>query len=103
VRTGSPLLKHPHLTNCPLAPISAANPRRVKSRLESSHAIPAETLSQTQNLGVALGHFNVSDLTIVQAVCADARELGVPVPGAPAFRDFCGGWVLRRRAGQESK
>jgi hypothetical protein len=63
VRTGSSLLKHPHLTNCPLAPISAANPRRVKSRLVQSNA----------KSRVALGHFNVSDLTIVQAVCADAR------------------------------
>src|SRR5580700_117526 len=51
-----------------------------------------ETLSQTQNLGVALGHFNVSDLTIVQAVCAAARELRVPVlvGVSEGERDFLG-------------
>jgi len=38
-----------------------------------------ETLSQTQTLGVALGHFNISDLTILQGVSAAARELDVPV------------------------
>ncbi len=51
-----------------------------------------ETLSQTQSLGVALGHFNVSDLTIVQAVCAAARELRVPVlvGVSEGERDFLG-------------
>ena len=38
-----------------------------------------ENLSKSQNRGVALGHFNVSDLTLLQAVVAAARELGVPV------------------------
>ncbi|HMK24353.1 MAG TPA: class II fructose-bisphosphate aldolase [Terriglobales bacterium] len=38
-----------------------------------------QILSHTQGCGVALGHFNVSDLTLLQAVSAGARELGVPV------------------------
>lgn len=38
-----------------------------------------EILSDAQNRGVALGHFNVSDLTLFQAVSTAARELGVPV------------------------
>jgi fructose-bisphosphate aldolase class II len=51
-----------------------------------------ETLSQTQPLGVALGHFNVSDLTILQGVSAAARELGVPVlvGVSEGERDFLG-------------
>jgi fructose-bisphosphate aldolase class II len=38
-----------------------------------------EILSDAQNRGVAVGHFNVSDLTMLQAVPAAARELSVPV------------------------
>jgi fructose-bisphosphate aldolase, class II len=51
-----------------------------------------EALSQTQTLGVALGHFNVSDLTILQGVSAAARELDVPVlvGVSEGERDFLG-------------
>ena len=36
-------------------------------------------LAHTQERGVALGHFNVSDLVLLKAVSAAARELKVPV------------------------
>ena len=51
-----------------------------------------ETLSQTQTLGIALGHFNVSDMTILQGVSAAARELDVPVlvGVSEGERDFLG-------------
>lgn len=38
-----------------------------------------EILSDAQNRGVAVGHFNVSDLTLLQAAASAARELQVPV------------------------
>src|ERR1700746_2793105 len=38
-----------------------------------------EVLSDAQNRGVALGHLNVSDLTLLQAAAAAARDLQVPV------------------------
>jgi fructose-bisphosphate aldolase class II len=39
----------------------------------------AQVLSDAQKRGVAVGHFNVSDLTLLQAAAAAARELKVPV------------------------
>src|SRR5580700_5212414 len=36
-------------------------------------------LEQASASGVAIGHFNVSDLVLLKAVFAAARELGVPV------------------------
>lgn len=36
-------------------------------------------LQETQQRGVAIGHFNVSDLVLLKAVFAAARELNVPV------------------------
>jgi len=36
-------------------------------------------LQETQQSGVAIGHFNVSDLVLLKAVFAAARELNVPV------------------------
>ena len=36
-------------------------------------------LEEAQNNGVAVGHFNVSDLTLLKAVFASAQELKVPV------------------------
>ena len=38
-----------------------------------------DVLAQTQKRGVALGHFNVSDLVLLKAVSEAARELKVPV------------------------
>jgi len=38
-----------------------------------------ELLQDAQKTGVALGHFNISDLVLVKAVFAAARELKVPV------------------------
>ena len=38
-----------------------------------------ELLQDAQKTGVALGHFNISDLVLVKAVFAAARELNVPV------------------------
>src|ERR1700747_649121 len=36
-------------------------------------------LQTAQQSGVAIGHFNISDLVLVKAVFAAARELNVPV------------------------
>jgi fructose-bisphosphate aldolase class II len=38
-----------------------------------------EVLTQAQERGVAVGHFNIADLVLLQAVFASARELNVPV------------------------
>src|SRR6202050_3183389 len=38
-----------------------------------------DLLQQAQQSGVAIGHFNVSDLVLLKAVFAAARELNVPV------------------------
>src|ERR1700739_3640842 len=38
-----------------------------------------DLLQQAQQNGVAIGHFNVSDLVLLKAVFATARELNVPV------------------------
>jgi fructose-bisphosphate aldolase class II len=38
-----------------------------------------DTLEQSQKRGVAAGHFNISDLVLLKAVFASARELNVPV------------------------
>jgi fructose-bisphosphate aldolase, class II len=38
-----------------------------------------DLLQKTQKTGAAIGHFNVSDLTLLKAVFAAARELSVPV------------------------
>ncbi len=39
----------------------------------------SDVLAQAQKKGVAVGHFNVSDLVFLKAVFAAARELNVPV------------------------
>lgn len=38
-----------------------------------------EVLVQAQDKGVAIGHFNISDLVLLKAVFVSARELNVPV------------------------
>src|SRR5258708_34616280 len=38
-----------------------------------------DLLQKAQQSGVAIGHFNISDLVLVKAVFAAARELNVPV------------------------
>ena len=49
-------------------------------------------LEQSQKHGVAVGHFNVSDLVLLKAVFAAARELNVPVVvgASKGERDFMG-------------
>ena len=49
-------------------------------------------LAHTQERGVALGHFNVSDLVLLKAVFEAARELKVPVlvGASEGERDFLG-------------
>ncbi len=49
-------------------------------------------LVQTQQHGVAIGHFNISDLVLLKAVVAAARELDVPVivGASQGERDFMG-------------
>ena len=49
-------------------------------------------LTRLEAEGVALGHFNVSDLVFVKAVVAGARQLGVPVlvGASEGERDFLG-------------
>jgi fructose-bisphosphate aldolase, class II len=49
-------------------------------------------LEQTQQRGVAIGHFNISDLVLLKAVVAAARELNVPVivGASQGERDFMG-------------
>jgi len=38
-----------------------------------------DLLQKAQQSGVAIGHFNISDLVLLKAVFAAARELSVPV------------------------
>src|SRR4051812_4911739 len=49
-------------------------------------------LEQSQKNGVAVGHFNVSDLVLLKAVFAAARELNVPIVigASKGERDFVG-------------
>jgi fructose-bisphosphate aldolase class II len=51
-----------------------------------------DVLKQTQNNGVAIGHFNVADLVILKAVFASAQELKVPVfvGASEGEREFMG-------------
>jgi fructose-bisphosphate aldolase class II len=51
-----------------------------------------EILTQAQATGVAIGHFNVSDLVLLKAVFASARELKVPVlvGASEGEREFLG-------------
>jgi fructose-bisphosphate aldolase class II len=51
-----------------------------------------EVLEQTQQRGVAIGHFNISDLVLLKAVVAAANELDVPVivGASQGERDFMG-------------
>ncbi len=51
-----------------------------------------DVLEQTRNTGVAVGHFNVSDLVLLKAVFAAAQELNVPVVigASKGERDFMG-------------
>ena len=51
-----------------------------------------EVIEQTQQRGVAIGHFNISDLILLKAVVAAARELDVPVivGASQGERDFMG-------------
>jgi fructose-bisphosphate aldolase class II len=51
-----------------------------------------EVLEQSQQRGVAIGHFNISDLVLLKAVVAAARELDVPVivGASEGERDFMG-------------
>src|ERR1700741_3431082 len=51
-----------------------------------------EVLEQTQQRGVAIGHFNISDLVLFKAVVAAANELDVPVivGASQGERDFMG-------------
>jgi fructose-bisphosphate aldolase class II len=38
-----------------------------------------ETLAAAESKGVAIGHFNVSDFTLIKAVCGAAQEVQVPI------------------------
>jgi len=51
-----------------------------------------EVLQQTQQHGVAIGHFNISDLALLKAVVAAAGELDLPVivGASQGERDFMG-------------
>jgi fructose-bisphosphate aldolase class II len=51
-----------------------------------------DTLEQSQKKGVAVGHFNISDLVLLKAVFASARELNVPVlvGASEGEREFMG-------------
>jgi len=51
-----------------------------------------DVLDQTQQHGVAVGHFNVADLVLLKAVFASARELNVPVlvGASEGEREFLG-------------
>ena len=51
-----------------------------------------DVLQQTQQRGVAIGHFNISDLVLLKAVVAAARELDLPVivGASQGERDFMG-------------
>jgi len=51
-----------------------------------------EILSQTQEKGAAIGHFNVSDLVLLKAIFAAARELNLPVlvGASEGEREFVG-------------
>jgi len=51
-----------------------------------------DVLQQTQQQGVAIGHFNISDLTLLKAVVAAAQQLNVPVlvGASQGERDFMG-------------
>lgn len=51
-----------------------------------------EVIEQSQQRGVAIGHFNISDLILLKAVVAAARELDVPVivGASQGERDFMG-------------
>src|SRR5262252_3037566 len=51
-----------------------------------------DVLARTQERGVALGHFNVSDLVLLKAVMGAARELNVPVlvGASEGEREFVG-------------
>lgn len=51
-----------------------------------------QTIEQSQQRGVAIGHFNISDLVLLKAVVAAARELDVPVivGASQGERDFMG-------------
>ena len=51
-----------------------------------------EVIEQSQQRGVAIGHFNISDLVLLKAVVAAARELDVPVivGASQGERDFMG-------------
>jgi fructose-bisphosphate aldolase class II len=51
-----------------------------------------DVLEQTEKNGVAVGHFNVSDLVLLKAVFAAAHELNVPVVvgASKGERDFIG-------------
>src|SRR5260370_22251724 len=52
-----------------------------------------DLLQKAQQSGVAIGHFNISDLVLVRAVFAAARELNVPVLVglSEGEREFVGG------------
>jgi fructose-bisphosphate aldolase class II len=51
-----------------------------------------DALERSQKQGVAIGHFNVSDLTLLKAVFTSARELNVPVlvGASEGEREFMG-------------
>ena len=51
-----------------------------------------DVLDEAQKSGVAIGHFNVSDLVLLKAVVASARKLNVPVVvgASQEERDFMG-------------
>ena len=53
-----------------------------------------DVLGRAEKNGVAIGHFNVSDLVLLKAVFASAQELMVPVlvgvsEGERDFMEFC--------------
>src|ERR1700735_4563051 len=49
------------------------------NRKEQEMHTLSKLLAQSQSSGVAIGHFNVSDLVLLKAVVSSALELQVPV------------------------
>src|SRR5229473_8216292 len=53
-------------------------PVRGREDLNHMHSL-SDLLQEAQQSGAAIGHFNISDLVLLKAVFASARELNVPV------------------------
>ncbi|OGE84239.1 MAG: tagatose-bisphosphate aldolase [Candidatus Colwellbacteria bacterium RIFCSPLOWO2_01_FULL_48_10] len=40
---------------------------------------PIDYIKDAENRGVAIGHFNISDMAALNAICESAKELGLPI------------------------